>query len=852
MSISVIKSTVSALSDKNGKSIVKSQYVGSVLVPMDYTPGVACVTWFKNLKDLVALYMDNVEKAYKTDPFYLSKVEITDYIEVPDAWYSFKGLVPGKWILRGTISQSNKKYPKRSRNFQSPANCLIAIALQYLTPMKDWGSEMVDEVLDKGDQLYNESLDYLEEKSIFEVKMLMLNEVNTVFKFPTQEAVFVIDECLVNGSLKGEKDLLNLENGLEMFFKDNDRGIVAVRNISVAVWRHEGVYYYFDSHSRDEKGLTVGYGTACVLRAILISDLATAIEVNLKAGSENTFNIHRVNVEFYDSGSGVVRPPLNHYKAITDDSAILRSLFSEKSTKYDLNCGKQTIPMCLTAMAFNKLKPSKDWDQKDIDEILNKGDKLYTLTMNRIQEQEEQEALAAELEALYRPKMDGMEEDGEERKTSSGTSANQKPSASSAGTKPSMAQSEAASEAPPPDLPTSFEDEEQEATDGVLKLEQMSNELILGLNKFVFEFEDVYVDSVEEGASGDNIRDNLKPVLKAFYEQEQTEDYFNQEIILESKPLAVAIWRDDKRFYVFDPMPRDKDGTVIGKEDWSEIEEKPPSVASEELEEVTEDETKPIEDEANPFEEHVEDIMDADPGAGGDQLGDQKPFVEGLVADIQFPEEQEEGKEDEGIKYIKPLRKSSSFWREQEKAGRGCVVLFTKLEDMVEHVYGKIPPKVGQEESFKLKSAKLTNVILLKDKLRSEEERTDVYAGDWYFFQELEHGKWIMRGTMTIWHPLFPENNRGKQTLAMCISALLIYRIFTIVCFNDTTVDSILTYGDKLHTFMKKTRKKELMSMVDKKLKEDEIDWFVFRMFNRHSLILLIMCSEQLNNVMSK
>ncbi|CAH2003564.1 unnamed protein product [Acanthoscelides obtectus] len=244
--------------DKNGKAIVKSQYVGSVLVPLDYTSGVACVTWFKNLKDLVALYMNNVEKAYKTDPFYLSKVEITDYVDVPDAWYSFKGLVPGKWILRGTVAQSNKKFPEKSRNFQSPANCLMAITLQYLVPMKDWDSETVDQVLDKGDQLYNETLVYLEKQSIFESKMLMLNELNTVFKFPTQEAVFIIDECVVNGSLKEGNDLLSLEKGLEMFFRDNDRGIVAVTNISVAVWRHEGVYYYFDSHNRDDKGFVVG------------------------------------------------------------------------------------------------------------------------------------------------------------------------------------------------------------------------------------------------------------------------------------------------------------------------------------------------------------------------------------------------------------------------------------------------------------------------------------------------------------------------------------------------------------------------------------------------------------------
>ncbi|CAH1989161.1 unnamed protein product [Acanthoscelides obtectus] len=80
---------------------------------------------------------------------------------------------------------------------------------------------------------------------------------------------------------------------------------------------------------------------------------------------------------------------------------------------------------------------------------------------------------------------------------------------------------------------------------------------------------------------------------------------------------------------------------------------------------------------------------------------------------------------------------------------------------------------------------------------------------------------------MNIWNPMFPEKNRDKQMLATCIAALAIYRMFTIMCFNDTTVDSILTYGDKLHTFMKKTRKRELMGLVDKKLTEDEIDWLL-------------------------
>lgn len=67
-----------------------------------------------------------------------------------------------------------------------------------------------------------------------------------------------------------------------------------------------------------------------------------------------------------------------------------------------------------------------------------------------------------------------------------------------------------------------------------------------------------------------NIKENLKDALSSYFEQEQTDDNFNQEAIVESKPLTVVIWRDDGVFYCFDSKPRDKNGMVIGSEDWSE------------------------------------------------------------------------------------------------------------------------------------------------------------------------------------------------------------------------------------------------------------------------------------------
>lgn len=142
----------------------------------------------------------------------------------------------------------------------------------------------------------------------------------------------------------------------------------------------------------------VGYGTACVLRIQDINELSKSIEVNLSCAKEDFYNISWVKISLCEVTDGIIRPPLNHYTKINDDSAILRSLYSEISTRYDINCRKQTVPMGLMALAFNKLKPSKEWTKADMDEILNKGNDFYVDTMKDILKEELKFAQEGEVE----------------------------------------------------------------------------------------------------------------------------------------------------------------------------------------------------------------------------------------------------------------------------------------------------------------------------------------------------------------------------------------------------------------------------------------------------------------------
>lgn len=46
--------------------------------------------------------------------------------------------------------------------------------------------------------------------------------------------------------------------GLMRFFEEFDFGVLTSRNVSIGVWRTDGAFFYFDSHSLDEKGINAG------------------------------------------------------------------------------------------------------------------------------------------------------------------------------------------------------------------------------------------------------------------------------------------------------------------------------------------------------------------------------------------------------------------------------------------------------------------------------------------------------------------------------------------------------------------------------------------------------------------
>ncbi|XP_060534309.1 uncharacterized protein LOC132706789 [Cylas formicarius] len=731
--------------DQFGKAIDREQ-----------TGGVACVRRSKHLKDLVDIYMHNTDKSRREERFYICRVRIDDYRAL-SGWNNFEGVGITKWILRGSFHQGSFRFSSHSRNTQGTANALIGLAMQKMVGFEMWTSAVIDEVLIVGDEYYKASVETLQAGGVFRLPMLMLSELNRSYKVREKEVYFEVEDCVVNGLVYADEsdDLLNLRKGLEYYFRDFDCGVLTARSVSLAIWKYDNAYFYLDPYSRDHEGIAAGYGTSCVIRSTDLEDFTHFVEHNLEPGTEDLYNISCVRLMFDAGGAtSLAKQTLNNYTRLKDNVAILQSWTSENADKYGARIGKQSVPMCLVAIGFNRLKPSKQWTKYDLDLILDRGDALYIETMEKIQYNE----------------VEDLEAGGD------------------------ASQSEAA----------------MRLTNETLEIEIFSDnvhkEFDIGPNRFTVTLED---------AAEGNIRKELKTALKAFFSGN------GRDALLEANGYAVALWRDAGIYYVFDPKPRNKNGQAIGKEDWDD--------EPEELDKDTVQETEE-ELELDPAETDIENTEETTYEAAEEE--------EETVLERDSPEEQEDADEamevieeekldEEPPKQPRKIKKGQSFWSEQEKLGRACTLWFADLDDFVDHVYENIPTNDRTTKNFRLKSINAQNNLQLRSKRDPEDERNDLYSGDWYDFREIEHGRWILRGTLDLTHEVFPGANRGKQTLTTSLVALAMAHIYEMTCFVAPTPDTILAYGDKLYTYMKRARKKQLLEDGGNRLSEDEVDWLL-------------------------
>ncbi|XP_022903715.2 uncharacterized protein [Onthophagus taurus] len=776
--------------DARGLTIIRTMQVGSKIEILQVDAGAACLTWFTNLKDLVDLYMRNVDRERRREQFVLCKIQVDDYVKLPDKYYGYKPLSLTKWIVRGTFSQNNKKFDDNIRNTQATAICAYAIAMQKEKHVKLWTSEDLDKCLEVGSAYYQETIDTLTAKNKFISRLLMIDELNLKFNNDKKEYVFEYTTCLINGCLFNDdgNEVSNLKKGVIDFFEEGCCGIVSTRGLAVTIFCLEGYYYYFDPHTRNDQGLPCFYGTSMIIRTTSSIELCDLILANLPADTNDMFNITKVDVQILQ-GEGTPSPPLNHYIGLDANRAILRSRYSEIDPRYGLNAGKQSVCMSFYAIAMSYVIPTVLWSVDILNEVLELGDALYFETMEKNIGDELKAIEPAENDASA-PQQPAVEIKIEEPKSEGkkkGKKGKEEDSPKVATPPPEVASK---TEEPPED------DANKITTDNVIK------NFKIGVNKFDVDYKDVkegtYADleaTLKEifcPPTDDNpakTHSILKPPAPTEGEPPPpAEDEEDRKIhLIESKHMTCVFWTEDDLFYCFDSKPRDENGQIYGKYEWPKKKPHQHHRRGGWKKSMTSDVGNVTSDTAATISEPKNDAdVDADEGQEyGLELYMGEEYVE---EEEVFSEELE--------------RHSSHYWHEKEKRGKGYVMRFIYPEDLVKQITGNTPP-LETELPYKLTTLHYLNVVDSKDVFEDEYGTISNFknVGQWNQFLEFDKNKWILRGTITEDCEIFPEINRGKQTTALCILALSFQTLYTLPIFKIQTVDDIAVYGDRLHTF---------------------------------------------------
>lgn len=240
----------------------------------DEQPLNSCLHCFENIRDLVQLYTDNLAKTYRKSTYKICKIDTHDFMERSSNWQEFKAIGQNKWILCGSISESADEFNEGNRNHQSTCISVVALAKSRELGIPSWTTQTIDDIVRTGDEYYAACVHVLKEKEVLENPDLTITEILTELRLNNVVVDLSFEESTVYGKLYGSgSSFVPLVNGLKMFFKNDDLGVLTACNVSLGMIKLNDGYFLFDSHARDEFGRnfnTLGELSNHVLKNIFI------------------------------------------------------------------------------------------------------------------------------------------------------------------------------------------------------------------------------------------------------------------------------------------------------------------------------------------------------------------------------------------------------------------------------------------------------------------------------------------------------------------------------------------------------------------------------------------------------
>ena len=245
-------------------------------------------------------------------------------------------------LVFGSFHQNDVRFSEQSRGYQCTCNALCI--LSYSLCLNVDNSLMLDKVLCEGDALYQTVISNLKTDGKFVQQLLSLEEIPDDFE--VEIGKFTIEKFEIkSGPLIDAQDLglPTLHEVLQSAFLSVSSGLLTIGAICSAVFKKNGLYVFFDSHSHGENGLSSSDGASSLITFSNLNDLVTylyAFYDSMKLETYLQFDFLPMNVRKCEDKQSCKDEMASHMEAYFNDQRLKQAMKTQsnvRSIPYDLS-----------------------------------------------------------------------------------------------------------------------------------------------------------------------------------------------------------------------------------------------------------------------------------------------------------------------------------------------------------------------------------------------------------------------------------------------------------------------------------------------------------------------------------
>ena len=263
-------------------------------------------------------------------------------------------------LVFGSFHQNDVRFSEQSRGYQCTCNALCILSYSLCLDVDN--SLMLDKVLCEGDALYQTVISNLKTDGKFVQQLLSLEEIPDDFE--VEIGKFTIEKFEIkSGPLIDAQDLglPTLHEVLQSAFLSVSSGLLTIGAICSAVFKKNGLYVFFDSHSHGENGLSSSDGASCLITFSNLNDLVTylyAFYDSMKLDTYLQFDFLPMNVRKCEDKQSYKDEMASHMEAYFNDQRLKQAIKTQSNVR--------NIPYDLSSVSIKDSKKSSGAKRKKL------------------------------------------------------------------------------------------------------------------------------------------------------------------------------------------------------------------------------------------------------------------------------------------------------------------------------------------------------------------------------------------------------------------------------------------------------------------------------------------------------